>query len=106
MVKPKGIGGETLLGVSEKGRGRSRPKPGRRHGAESTGPWAPGVCTRESARLMGRTPRPQAQTSRAVGQQRSQVLCTHRVWGSQLPSSGDRQGFRRAKREGLGWRRT
>ena len=35
-------------------------------GAEGTGPWAPGAGTRESARLVERTPRPQAQTPRAV----------------------------------------
>ena len=70
MVKPKGSGGETLLGVSEKGRGGADQSLGGGMGAESTGPWAPGVCTRESARLMERTPRPQAQTSRAVGQQK------------------------------------
>lgn len=69
------------------------------HGAESTGPWAPGVCTRESARLMGRTPRPQAQTSRAVGQQKPSPvhstgvgLTVTELWGQTGLQKGQTRG--------------
>jgi len=97
VVKPEGSGGETLPGVSEKGQGRADQSLGRVMGAESTGPWAPGVCTRENARLMEKMSRLQEQTP-SSGTAEAKVLCTPWVWGSQLPSSGHRQGFRRAER--------
>lgn len=39
-------------------------------GAENTGTRAPGVCTRETARLVEKMPRPQGQTLQAGGQQK------------------------------------
>lgn len=97
MEKPEGYGGETLPGVSEKGRGGTDQSLGGGMGAESTGPWAPEACTRESARLMERTPRPQAQTPRAVGQQKLKSCALHgcgahsyRVLGTDRASEGPR----------------
>lgn len=105
MVKPKGSGGETLLGVSEKGRGGADQSLGGGMGQKAL---ALGLLECVPGRVQGSWgghPGPKHRHPERWDS-RSRVLCTPRVWGSQLPSSGDRQGFRRAKREGLGWRRT